>query len=449
MLKVENLGSLASDSEYVFLKFPRQLHFLSTSHPFFFQTNDSTYRFKINPLQPFESISIVDSVACNPTQLTGQVLCIYATIATTPPCLLQSPNWNGADLEVASRCVNNQTRFTIHNKGTSMTSTSQYQIFIDSALVYQASFQLSANNQMTVTLPANAPAGFVRLVVPQSANHPLSTFASAEANCANGLSTNGMFPPPDQSPLVDIECLTVTNAVDPNDKTVYPTGWGSAGNVEPETEFKYTIRFQNTGTDTAFKVVLVDTLDAGLDIASLQIGNTSHAFQFKVSGKGRPVLSWTFDNILLPDSNTNFEKSNGFVSFSIRPKTGLPLGTRLENFADIYFDFNDPVRTNTTLNTLWRPTLVDGILDTVFVTASKELVSKSLEIYPNPTKGKVEINASQAGNLQIFNLQGQLIEAQAVGEGKNQINLSKLPKGLYLLKLQTELGVQSQKLMLE
>ena len=138
--------------------------------------------------------------------------------------------------------------------------------------------------------------------------------------------------------MVDIECVTVTNAVDPNDKTVYPTGWGSAGNVEPETEFKYTIRFQNTGTDTAFKVVLVDTLDAGLDIASLQIGSASHPFNFKVSGKGRPVLSWTFDNIMLPDSGRNQLESNGFVSFSIRPKTGLALGTRLENFAGQLID---------------------------------------------------------------------------------------------------------------
>ena len=38
---------------------------------------------------------------------------------------------------------------------------------------------------------------------------------------------------------------------------------------------------------------------------------------------------------------------------------------------------------------------------------------------------------------------------QLVDEGKNQINFSKLPKGLYLLKLQTEFGVQSQKLVLE
>jgi len=307
-----------------------------------------------------------------------------------------------------------------------------------------------ANSTMTVSLPVNAPSGFVRLVVPQSVNHPLSTFASAEANCATGQSTNGMFPPPDESPLVDIECVTVTNAYDPNDKTVYPKGWGTAGNIEPGTEFKYTVRFQNTGTDTAFKVVLIDTLDADMDIASLQIGNSSHPFVFNVSGKGRPVLRWTFDNILLPDTNTNEEKSHGFVSYSIRPKAGLSLGTRLENFADIYFDFNDPIRTNTTVNTLWQPTYTPGILDTVFVTSTKKpLAEKELSIYPNPTKGLVEVVSPQSGMIQVFDTRGILLDDRKVNEGLNPLNFNTLPKGLYWIKLQTETGISSQKLVLE
>ena len=453
VLTIQNQGNVDSDSEFVHVRFPNNLHFKSSAQAYSYNANDSTYRFKIKPLQPFESVSlsITDSVSCNPTGLIGQILCVKANIPNVPNCLLQSPGWDGSDLEVASRCTpTSQTRFTVRNKGASMPSTLQYKIFIDSALVYQSNFQLAANGSMTITLPANAPAGFARLVVPQSANHPLSTFASAEANCALGLSTNGMFPPPDESPLVDVECVAVTNAVDPNDKQVFPTGWGTAGNVEPETEFKYTIRFQNTGTDTAFKVVLVDSLDSNLDIASLQIGSSSHSFAFKVSGKGRPVLSWTFDNIMLPDSSRNQLGSNGFVSFSIRPKTGLALGTRLENFADIYFDFNDPVRTNTTLNTLWRPTLVDGILDTVFVTASKSVISSAqISIYPNPTKGKLELNSTEPGLMTLYSTKGEAVWTTWIKAGHNAYNLAHLPKGLYLVQLQFTDRQVGKKLILE
>lgn len=291
---------------------------------------------------------------------------------------------------------------------------------------------------MTITLPSNAPTGFVRLVVPQSANHPLATFASAVANCATRLSSNGMFPEPDESPLSDVVCVMVTNSFDPNDKSVYPYGIGTEGKVEPETEFKYKIRFQNTGTDTAFKVVLIDTLDAGLEISSLQILSASHPFDFKVSGKGRPVLSWTFNNILLPDNGANQAASNGYVSFSIRPKTGLALGTWLENFADIYFDFNDPVRTNTTVNTLWRQTLTEGILDTVFtVTATKTTYSeKDFSLFPNPSKGMLQLNAPETGQVNLYTIQGEKIMQTAVEKGSNQLDLSLLPRGLYLARFQ-------------
>jgi hypothetical protein len=68
--------------------------------------------------------------------------------------------------------------------------------------------------------------------------------------------------------------------------------------------------------------------------------------------KGRPVLTWTFDNINLPDSTRDQAGSNGFVKFTVLPVKDLPAGTRIENFADIYFDYNPPVRTNTVFNTL-------------------------------------------------------------------------------------------------
>jgi uncharacterized repeat protein (TIGR01451 family) len=366
----------------------------------------------------------------------GKILCVKVVIPNAPVCLTQVPNWDGVDLNVASKCENNQTKFILRNNGAGMMNSSQYQIYLNENLVYQAPFQLAAGTQMSVTMPSTTPAGFVRFKVPQSANHPLSTFASAEANCATGQSTNGMFPPADESPLVDIECAMVRNSYDPNDKQVFPTGWGADGNVEPGTEFKYTIRFQNTGNDTAFKVVLIDTLDQDLDIASLQIGNASHPFTFHVSGKGKPVFTWTFDNILLPDSNTNLEGSNGFVTFSIRPKSGLALGTRLENFVDIYFDYNDPVRTNTTVNTLWIPTLDPGIVDTVFVTEVKQkLAAKSLTIRPNPAQDVINIQLPEgnAGLLEITDLQGRILQSSMVVSGQ-MISIKDLKPGVYFLK---------------
>jgi uncharacterized repeat protein (TIGR01451 family) len=448
---VVNVGNQTSVPTELRLRFPAALIVLGSEPALTYVGMDSTWRLMVPGLLPEQSFSILvkDSVVCDPTGLTGQIQCVKAFIPEVPACLLQAPNWDGSDLEVASRCLpSGQARFTIRNVGSAMSQTAQYRIFIDSSLVYEGPFQLAANNSMSVTLPANAPAGFARLVVPQSANHPLSTFASAEANCATGLSTNGLFPPPDQSPLVDIECVMVTNSFDPNDKLVYPRGWGSNGNVEPGTEFKYTIRFQNTGTDTAFKVVLVDTLDPNLDIASLQIGNASHNYTFKVSGKGRPVLTWTFDNILLPDSGRNQEASNGFVSFSIRTKATAPVGTRLENFADIYFDFNDPIRTNTTVNTLWQPTYTPGVLDTVFVTeVKKQLATKTLSIRPNPAQDVLTVHLPEGntGQLEITDLQGRILRTTQIVSGQG-FSIKDLKPGVYFLKSE---GYKAERLVVK
>jgi hypothetical protein len=62
-------------------------------------------------------------------------------------------------------------------------------------------------------------------------------------------------------------------------------------------------------------------------------------------------VAWTFDNILLPDSNVNEPESHGYVKFTIELKDSIPQDTKIENFAGIYFDFNDPVITNTTFVT--------------------------------------------------------------------------------------------------
>ena len=72
-----------------------------------------------------------------------------------------------------------------------------------------------------------------------------------------------------------------------------------------------------------------------------------------MSGKNRPVLTFTFDNILLPDSTSNEPGSHGFVQFSVQPKAGLVPKTRIDNFSDIYFDYNEPVRTNSTVNRIY------------------------------------------------------------------------------------------------
>ncbi|MBL0133095.1 MAG: hypothetical protein IPP79_03315 [Chitinophagaceae bacterium] len=107
----------------------------------------------------------------------------------------------------------------------------------------------------------------------------------------------------------------------------------------------YTIRFQNTGNDTAFRVVLRDQLSIRLKPESFELVGSSHPCKVKIEN-GKDV-SWTFENINLPDSSRNEAASHGYVSFRIRPVSGLNVLDTIRNFAAIYFDYNEPVITNT------------------------------------------------------------------------------------------------------
>lgn len=140
-------------------------------------------------------------------------------------------------------------------------------------------------------------------------------------------------------------------AYDPNDKIAFPVGEDDLGYVPSSTEeLTYTIRFQNTGTDTAINVVIKDKLDINLKWETLQPLAWSDSMEVDILPSG--YVFFTFPNIMLPDSNANEIESHGFVTFSISIKDDLILPVTIANNAQIYFDENPAINTNTKLNTL-------------------------------------------------------------------------------------------------
>jgi len=137
-------------------------------------------------------------------------------------------------------------------------------------------------------------------------------------------------------------------AYDPNDKLVTPYFENYPNYTLFRDTLVYTLRFQNTGTDTAFNVLLVDQLDEGLDWSTFELIASSHSQTASLDGRGR--LNFRFDNILLPDLNTNEPASHGFVKFRIQARDSLAEMEEITNKTDIFFDFNPPIETNTTHN---------------------------------------------------------------------------------------------------
>ncbi len=164
--------------------------------------------------------------------------------------------------------------------------------------------------------------------------------------------TNGLY---DYEPgnNSDSSRVEITGSYDPNVKAVDPEGFGLPHYVPmTQEEFKYTINFQNTGTDTAYNITITDTLSSYLDPLTIKAGASSHPYSWEILSPC--ILKFHFNGINLPDSAVNEPRSHGFVTYSIGTVHGLPAGTIIKNTAHVYFDFNLPVETNTTTNELFN-----------------------------------------------------------------------------------------------
>jgi uncharacterized repeat protein (TIGR01451 family) len=177
----------------------------------------------------------------------------------------------------------------------------------------------------------------------------------------------------------------VTGPIDPNDLIVSPAGDGTEGYVAPDVTLHYRVRFQNVGSAAAEKVIITDMLPPAVNPASVAMIASSHSYEFTLSPEG--LCTWTFDGINLPDSATNNEGSNGFVEFTVTLRAGLPSGTVVSNTANIQFDFEEPIRTNTVINTI------------KYVRTGEEAM---LQAWPNPTADRITIT-SQSASLMYSN----------------------------------------------
>ena len=207
---------------------------------------------------------------------------------------------------------------------------------------------------------------------------------------------------------------------DPNDKQVSP----QTAFITMDSTLNYLIRFQNTGTDTTFKVVVIDTLDANLNPASFKLFATSHPCQvFRENN----ILRFVFDNILLPDSNTNEAASHGYIFFSVDVFDNSNTMT-IPNKAHIFFDANADVET---------PYATTSFI--VCVGLEQFDINSNVKVFPNPASDFINLNFDWNSNHQysysLFDAIGHMIISNQ-NLTSNKINLSAdLPKGIYLLKV--------------
>lgn len=240
------------------------------------------------------------------------------------------------------------------------------------------------------------------------------------------------FPLNDKRLYFDTYCTEVRASCDPNDKSAVPTGYGADNTIRANTDLEYKIRFQNTGNDTAFRVVIVDTLPPMLNPATLEAGVSSHPYRLDVYPGG--ILHFVFDPVALPDSSANEVASHGFVTFRIAQKPDLPGGTEIDNKAAIYFDFNDPVITNTAFHTIGQPFVTVEVSDPV-------VPGVTVAVQPNPFRDRAVLRLGgtgvRHGVLTLADAQGRIVRTQTFADGQCILERNGLPAGLYFFRIDT------------
>jgi hypothetical protein len=250
-------------------------------------------------------------------------------------------------------------------------------------------------------------------------------------------------------------CNLITNSWDPNDKRVYPHRGGDEyqGGIayQSDNRLDYALRFQNTGNDVAYTVVIRDTLDVNhLSLSSIRVSGASHPYRLELEGGN--ILTIYFMDINLPDSTSDPLGSMGYFNFSIDLKDNLPLGTRIDNRVAIFFDFNEPVITNTVQTIIGAPVSV----------LERSSLPQGLSIFPNPARNQATVRwtlsqGSEGGQLQLLDLQGRVLRQYLLAQPMQaaeayqleQFDLQGLPAGSYFVRLQTAQSSQQAMLIIK
>jgi hypothetical protein len=227
-------------------------------------------------------------------------------------------------------------------------------------------------------------------------------YGKANSDCDNCPPKKEITPPPtppDPTPGPNDD-LPDDESEDPNNKST--TGLGLSGWVMNGETITYTIGFQNetNASAPAQTVTVTDSLDTNLNWSTLQLtaigfnnvtieipsGVQSFSTNVSVSTDPNPVavsasldpatgvVTWSMESInpvtgelvtdplagFLPPDNAQGQ-GEGYVAYTVVPRSGLTNGTVITNQAVIVFDLNNPIPTDITTNEISAAATPSGV----------------------------------------------------------------------------------------
>jgi len=231
-------------------------------------------------------------------------------------------------------------------------------------------------------------------------------------------------------------------AVDPNDITVTPARLPNYI-VENHERLIVKIRFENMGNYFASKVSIDQVLDFNLDRSSLKVLESSHPYRMMTSRNNQDQLvKFLFEDINLPGTNSPIQSDReGHIIYAIDIKPNRAIGTMIKNRAEIIFDLNQPIITNTVTNII-------GVLEKEQDEEEDEEIvieeqQVGLTIYPNPAENRIYIKSENdfvryfiSNSAQKYLKEGDMIDS---------VSIDDLLPGIYMITFVAENGYRASK----
>ncbi len=420
-VRIKNSGSLNPGSNDFKLTYPNEYFYPLSSNVAFESLGNNEYLFHPPALDPFQEfiVHVLDTVQCEIELNT--ILCVDAEMTTPNSCQDTINN----ELKLSMRIDTLHNKVIVENIGNAnMANTYLLNVYNINPL--DTEFQEIAGNH-GIQLNTNETTQ-ISVFSPFITATLLDLFGNTEnleVGNSEGLSSNDTlvhFYSLDK----DHGCGAVIGAYDPNDKLGFPAGLGELNRIEPEQTINYRIRFQNTGSDTAFTVLIRDTLTSYLDPYTIIPGASSHPYTFYLDENRARFL---FNNINLLPQEANEAESIGFVEFKIKQKPNNPISYNIDNQAAIYFDFNEPIYTPVHRYSIYPLPL-----------SANSVIQERIEIFPNPSTGIINIGWKKEWNqfskqVRILDLEGRIIRTFENQDLMNPINCSDLAKGCYFIEV--------------
>ena len=338
-----------------------------------------------------------------------------------------------AELKVEGECDETlgQVRFKVTNIGEQATTQSFNAIIVEDVIMnlQGESTDLDAGESIEFDFPANGATW--RYEVDQDPSFPYGGLAASFVEGCGGFTPNiaTLFSLRDPNPNISYSCQENVGLLNSNGMQAFPVGYTEEHIIEANTTIEYLIRFHNTNTETTTSVIIENQLSEWLDLSSLQPGASS--YPYRVEQKENGLVLFHLDENQLPGIPVG---ENNFIKFSIDQVQDVPVGTRIENISNAYFNSDAAAAvTNMVFHTI-------GKNEITVATQEAFVKGVNVEIYPNPlqTEGLIVLNNYNCKNsvLQLFDATGRLVKEEAF-DG-NQVALNRkdfMSSGLYFFQI--------------